>query len=273
MTATDRIGVLPRIGYGTWQRNGDEARACTSAALEAGYRHIDTAEGYGNEESVGTAIKESGLARDALFVTTKVKPEHLGPGQVRPAAEASLERLGLERVDLLLVHWPSVGDEYAIEDYLGQFAAVKEAGLTTHIGVSNFTKRHMDRAVEILGAENIATNQVEIHPLMQNRPIVEHCRALGIPNTAYCPLARGEVMGNAVMEQIAGAHDATVAQVTLAFLLAEGHVVIPTSSKPEHIAANLRALDLSLTEAEMEDIRGLDEGRRLVSGSWAPEFD
>ncbi|WP_373354751.1 aldo/keto reductase [Pseudoroseicyclus sp. CXY001] len=266
-------GVLPQIGYGTFQQRGDAARALTLAALEAGYRHIDTAEGYENESEVGRGIAESGLARGELFVTTKVKPEHLGPGQVRPALTASLERLGMDHVDLCLVHWPSIGDEYEMSDYLAQMAAVKAAGLARHIGVSNFTKRHIDRAVALLGAGEIATNQVEIHPFLQNRPIVDHCQALGIPLTAYCPLARGQVMEEPVLAGIAEAHGATVAQVTLAFLMAEGHVVIPTSSNPGRIASNLGAADLTLTAEELAAIRALDAGHRLVNGAWAPDFD
>ncbi|MGZ9809341.1 aldo/keto reductase [Pseudoroseicyclus sp. H15] len=273
MSATQTIGVVPRIGYGTWQRRGDEARACTLAALEAGYRHIDTAEGYENEGEVGQGIAESGLPRGEIFVTTKVKPEHLGPGEVRPALEASLGRLGLDHVDLCLVHWPSIGDEYEVAEYLGQMAEVQQAGLTRHIGVSNFTRRHIDRAVAALGAGAIACNQVEIHPYLQNDAIVDHCRSLGIPTTAYCPLARGKVASDPVIWRIAEAHGATAAQVALAFLLAEGHIVIPTSSKPDRIAENLGALDLSLTAEDIESMRGLEAGQRLVTGTWAPKFD
>jgi 2,5-diketo-D-gluconate reductase B len=199
-----KIGPIPQIGYGTWQREGDEAVNGVTWALEAGYRHIDTAEGYGNEASVGKAISESGVPRDEIFLTTKVAPEHLGPGQVRAHTEASLEKLRSERVDLLLIHWPSINDRYDMADYLGQLAEVQDSDLATHIGVSNFTKRHIDRAIELLGEGRILTNQVEIHPLMQNRPIVEHCRARGITLTAYSPLARGAVADNAALKEIAG---------------------------------------------------------------------
>ena len=273
MTSVTSIGPIPQIGYGTWQRDGDEARRCVLWALEAGYRHLDTAEGYGNEAFVGKALAESDVARDAIFLTTKVAPDHLGPGQVMAHAKASLDRLGTDHVDLLLVHWPAVGDRYAMEDYLGQFAEVQDAGLTRHIGVSNFTRRHVDRALEILGGRPIVTNQVEIHAFMQNRPIVEHCRARGIPLTAYAPLARGAVAGNPVLEAIAAAHGATPAQVALAFLLAEGHIVIPTSSNRARIAENLAAKDVALDAGEIERIRGLDAGRRLVSGASAPAWD
>jgi 2,5-diketo-D-gluconate reductase B len=268
-----KVGPMPQMGFGTWQRRGDAAHKTTLWALEAGYRLIDTAEGYGNEVEVGRAIAGSGLGRSAIFVTTKVAPEHLGPGEVRPAAEASIERLGLDKVDLLLVHWPAVDDAYAMEDYLGQMAAVREAGLAEHVGVSNFTKRQIDRAVEILGVDAIATNQIEIHPFMQNRPIVEHCRGLGIPLTAYSPLARGAIADDSEIESVAEAHDATPGQVALAFLMAEGHAVIPTSSRRERIAENFGATTLRLSDEEMRRLRALDRGMRIVDAEWAPEWD
>jgi 2,5-diketo-D-gluconate reductase B len=273
MSNVASLGPIPQIGYGTWKRDDDEAYRCVLWALEAGYRHIDTAEGYGNESPVGRAIAASGLPRDEIFLTTKVAPEHLGPGQVIPHARASLDRLGVDRVDLLLVHWPSRGDRFAMEEYLGQFRDAQDQGLTRHIGVSNFNKAQIDRAVAILGDRPIVTNQVEIHVFMQNRPIVEHCQAKGIPLTAYAPVARGGVAGNPVLAEIAAAHGVTPTQLALAFLMAEGHIVIPTSGNRGRIAENLAAKDLTLSPAEIARIRGLDEGRRLVNGANAPEWD
>jgi 2,5-diketo-D-gluconate reductase B len=273
MAETPLIGPMPQIGYGTWKRRDAEAYRCTLAALEAGYRHVDTAEGYGNEAPVGRAIRDSGLARAEVFLTTKVAPDHLGPGQVRPHAEASLERLGTDQVDLLLIHWPAAGDRYPMEDYLGQLAEVYDAGLARFIGVSNFTRRHIDAALRLLGDRPITTNQVEIHPLMQNRAIVEHCRARDIPLTAYSPLARGAVAEVPEIVAIAKAHGATPGQVALAFLMAEGHVVIPTSSRPERIRENLAARALRLGEEEIAVLRGLDRGRRLVDPAHAPAWD
>jgi 2,5-diketo-D-gluconate reductase B len=265
-------GPMPKIGYGTWNREGEACYAGVTAALEAGYRHIDTAEGYGNEAEVGRALANAGLGRDAVWVTTKVAPESFGPGQIRPHVEASLEKLGLEQVDLLLLHYPSIGDEYAIEDYMAQFAAVHDAGLTARIGVSNFTIRYIDRALELLGDRKLLTNQVEIHPLMQNHPIVAHCRAKGIGLTAYSPLARGAVADEPVLTDIAAAHSATPAQVALAFLLAEGFTVLP-SARPARVVENLAAAELNLTADEIARIRGLDRGMRLVNGPWCPEWD
>ncbi|NJM30192.1 MAG: aldo/keto reductase [Rhizobiales bacterium] len=273
MAPIGNIGPIPQIGYGTWKRFGEDAYNCVRWALDAGYRHIDTAEAYGNEADVGRAIAESGIPRNEIFIATKVAPENLGPGQVMPHAKASLEKLGVDHVDLLLVHWPSVNGQYGMKEYLAQFAAVQDAGLATHIGVSNFTRKHIDAARGILGTRSIATNQCEIHVLLQNRAIVDHCKAAGIPMTAYSPLARGAVLDIPELKQIATRHGTSAEIIALAFLMAEGHVIIPTSSNKARIASNLAATDVSLTPEDIALIRGLDKGQRLVSGGWAPVWD
>lgn len=271
MTETPLVGPIPQIGYGTWKRSGNEARQCVLWALEAGYRHIDTAVGYGNEAEVGAALAEARIARSEIFLTTKIPPDHLGPGMVRPLVERSLEKLGTDQVDLLLVHWPS--QEHAIEDYLGQLGEVYDDGLARFIGVSNFTCALVGQAIALLAPRPVTTNQIEIHPLMQNRRVVEYCQRREIPLTAYSPLARGAVADVPEIVAIAAAHGATPGQVALAFLMAEGHVVIPTSSRRERIAENLAARELTLTEAEIATMRGLDRGKRLVSPTWAPDWD
>ena len=273
MNDLKKVGPIPQLGYGTWNRAGDDAYNGVIWALEAGYRHIDTAEGYKNEEHVGRAIADSGVAREDIFLTTKVAPESFAPGQIMGHVEASLAKLRVDQVDLLLLHYPSIGDEYEIEDYMAQFAEVFDKGLTKHIGVSNFTKRYIDRALELLGDRTILTNQVEIHALMQNRPIVDYCQSKGISLTAFSPLARGGVSEIAKLQEIAAAHGATPEQIALAFLLHEGHVVIPSSGNKTRIAANLAAKDINLSGAEMAAIRELEEGRRLVNGPWTPEWD
>ena len=184
MTEIKSIGPIPQMGFGTWNRRGDEAYRSVTWALEAGYRHLDTAEGYHNEAFVGKAIAESGVPRSEIFLTTKVAPENFGPGQIMLHVNASLEKLRTDQIDLLLLHWPSIKDRYQIEDYMAQFAEVYDKRLTKHIGVSNFTKQYINRALELLGNRPIMTNQVEIHVFMQNRPIVDYCRARGIPLTA-----------------------------------------------------------------------------------------
>ncbi len=267
------IGPIPQIGYGSWNRPGDECYNGVRMALDAGYRHIDTAEGYNNEEFVGKAIAESGIARGDIFITTKVAPEHLGPGQVMPHVKVSLDKLRLDQVDLLLVHWPSIKDVYDIKDYMTQFAEVFDKGLAKHIGVSNFTKRHLDQAIAILGNRPITTNQVEIHPLFQNRIIVDYTHSKGISTTAYSPLARGAVNDNAVLIVIGKTHNASPGQIALAFLMAEGHVVIPSSGSKARIEENLASQNIRLSIEEIAAIRGIDAGHRLVNGDWCPVWD
>lgn len=268
-----RIGPIPQMGFGTWQREGVACFRGVLDALSVGYRHIDTAEGYNNEEFVGTALEESGVPREEIWVTTKVAPESFGPGQVRPHVEASLEKLRLDAVDLLLLHYPSINDEYAIEDYMAQFAAVYDAGLARHIGVSNFTVPYIDKALALLGDRQILTNQVELHPYLANRTIVEHCRAKGITLTSYSPLARGRVKDDPVLKEIAATHGATPAQVGLAWLMSEGFVVIPSAGSRARIAENFAAQDITLSDDDMARIRALDRGMRLVNGPWCPDWD
>jgi 2,5-diketo-D-gluconate reductase B len=265
--------TIPNIGYGTWNRAGDEAYSGTLSALQAGYRHIDGAEGYENEEHVGRAIADFDLPRDELWVTTKVAPESFGPGQIRPHVEASLEKLGVGPVDLLLLHYPSINDEFAIEDYMAQLAAVYDAGLCRNIGMSNFTKSYMGCALELLGDRPILTNQVELHVFMQNTPIVDYCRAKGIKLTAFSPLARGAVVDDPVLLGIAANHGVTASQVALEWLLAEGHIVIPSSGNPDRIRENLAAAQLQLSPEELQKITQLERGMRLVNGPWCPEWD
>ncbi len=265
--------TMPTIGYGTWNRPEDEAYRGTLAALEAGYRHIDGAEGYENEEFVGRAIADFGLPREELWVTTKVAPESFGPGQIRPHVEASLEKLGVGPVDLLLLHYPSIKDEYDIEDYMAQFAEVYDAGLCRNIGVSNFTMSYIDKALALLGDRPILTNQVELHVFLHNRPIVDYCQTKNIRLTAYSPLARGAVADEPVLQQIGEEVGATASQVALAWLIAQGYVVIPSSGNPERIRQNLAAGDITLSSEHLAQIDLLDRGMRLVDGPWCPVWD
>ncbi len=267
------MDVIPKIGYGTWNRPGNAAYDGTLAALEAGYRHLDCAEGYENEEFVGRAIADAGLPRDELWVTTKVAPESFAPGQVRPHVGASLEKLGVGPVDLLLLHYPSINDEFEIVDYMAQFADVYDAGLCRNIGVSNFTKTYIDQAQLLLGQREIMTNQVEMHVYLHNDPIVDHCAAKSIRMTAFSPLARGAVADDPVLTAIGAEVDATASQVALAWLVSKGHIVIPSSGDPTRIAQNLAAADLALTAEQIAKVDQLDRNMRLVNGPWCPEWD
>ena len=267
------IAGIPQMGYGTWNRPGDEAYHGVVWALEAGCRHIDTAQGYENEQEVARGIQDSGVDRKDIFITTKVRPENFGPGQVMPSVRQSLEKLRTDKVDLLLLHWPSPHNTYPLESYVGQLAQVFDAGLADRIGVSNFTKALLDRTIALLGERTVTTNQVECHVYMQNRPIVDHCQKLGIPVTAYSPLARGRVVGDPVLERVGKAHGATGEQVALAFLMARGMIVIPSSGKKERIIANFEARKLRLTDEEVAELAALDKGMRLVNGAWCPAWD
>ena len=265
--------IIPQFGFGTWNHPEEETYRIVREALEIGYRHIDTAEMYGNERAVGRAIKASGLKRDEIFITTKVAPENFAPGQIVPHAKASLEKLGIEKANLYLLHWPSPQDHFDAHDYVTQLGQVHDAGLAQQIGVSNFTKKYLDIALRILGADRIATNQVECHVLMQNHPITDYTKSKGISITAYCPLARGHLSESAGLVAMAKKHGATPEQIGLAFLMAEGHVVIPSSSKRERIQSNWDAQKVRLSAEDISTIRKLDANRRLVNGAWCPVWD
>ena len=264
---------IRQFGFGTWNHPEDVTYRIVSNALEIGYRHIDTAEMYGNEQAVGRAIKDSGLKRGEIFITTKVAPENFAPGQIVPHAKASMDKLGIEKADLYLLHWPSPQDRFNADDYVTQLGDVQDKGLATQIGVSNFTKKYLDVALRILGAKRIATNQVECHVLMQNRLIVDYTKAQGISITAYCPLARGHLSESAGLVAIAKKLGASPEQVGLAFLLAEGHIVIPSSSKRARIQSNWDAQKVKLSPEDISAIRKLDQNHRLVNGAWCPVWD
>lgn len=264
---------IPSLGLGTFRLQDQVVIDSLRSGLELGYRHIDTAQIYGNEAAVGRAIADSGVARDELFVTTKIWTDNLAAGKLIPSLRESLERLGLERVDLCLIHWPSPGDAVPVAQYMGELLEAKRQGLTAAIGVSNFTIAHLREAIAAVGAGEIATNQVEIHPLLQNRRLVEFARAQGIHLTAYMPLAYGKVLGEPAIQRIAAQHGATPAQVALAWLLQQGFAVIPSSTKRENLASNLAASGLRLSAEEMAAIAELERGERVANPEFAPVWD
>ncbi|HEX7134882.1 MAG TPA: aldo/keto reductase [Iamia sp.] len=260
---------VPAIGFGTWELVGDDTFPGVTAALELGYRHIDTAQVYENEAAVGDAIVASGIDRDEIFLTTKVWNDQLTPEKIKRSTAESLEKLKTDHVDLLLVHWPlRLGK---LEANLAAFVELMEAGATRHIGVSNFTPDHLRRALD---AAPIFTNQVEHHAYLAQPELMALTAEHGLLFTAYSPLARGELLTDPAVVAIAEERGATPAQVLLRWVLDEGdHVaVIPKATKRERIEENLGALDVELTDGDRDALASLDRGKRQVDPPWAPDW-
>ncbi|WP_414830423.1 2,5-didehydrogluconate reductase DkgB [Alteromonas sp. H39] len=264
---------MPQLGMGTFRLEDDVARQSVVDALDIGFKHIDTAQFYGNEEQVGDALQTAGVERSDVFVTTKVWWESLGEDHFIPSVHESLSKLKLEHLDLLLIHWPYPGDDIPMESYLKSLKQAKDEGLTRHIGVSNFTIAQMRKAVEILGEGEILTNQIELHPFMQNRQVVQECRDLGIGVTAYMPFAVGKVMDNDVLKSIATEHNATPAQIVLAWMEKKNIQTIPSSTNKDHLKDNFDYTKVALTDDDVERIDNLDNGDRIVDPDFAPQWD
>ena len=261
--------TMPQLGFGVFQVPDEGAQASVATALEAGYRSIDTAAIYGNEAGVGRAIAESGLGRDEVFVTTKLWLDGLSREGVRPALEASLERLGLERVDLYLIHWPAP----ATDAYLAAWEGMEEVrglGLARSIGVSNFLPEHLDR-VAALGGSVPTVNQIELHPALRAADIEAANRARGIATEAWSPLGQGSVLGDPVLGRVAEAHGVSPAQAVLRWHLQQGRIVIPKSVTASRIRENLDVFGFELTAEELAAIDGLDRDGR--TGPHPAEFN
>lgn len=263
---------IPALGLGTWRLAGAACADIVARALGLGYRHLDTAEMYGNEREVGDGLKASGVPRGEVFVTTKVWHEHLEPRALWAACEASLDRLGLDFVDLYLIHWPNPA--VPLELTMDALCEVRRRGWAKAIGVANFPTALLDRAVA-LATEPLAANQVEYHPFLKQDAVLAACRAHGMALTAYCPLAHGKVADDPVLREIATARGLTPGQVALAWLLGQKTVAaIPKTATPSRLAENLAAADVVLGEADMARIsaRGSHAGR-LVDPAFAPAWN
>lgn len=265
--------AIPNPGFGTFRLEGDTLKQSIHAALEAGYRHIDTAQFYGNEKDVGEAIRDSSVPRSDIFLTTKVWFDNLEPATLKASVNESLQKLGTDYVDLLLIHWPSPEDEVPMVDYLTALKEVKAEGKARHIGISNFTIAQVDEAVSILGKGEILTNQIEVHPYLQNRKLAEHCEQHGIQVTAFMPLAVGKVMDDPTLKKIADAHNVTPAQIALAWVKQRNMITIPSSTKARNIHSNIAAFELVLSDSEMAEIANLDRKERIASPDFAPTWD
>ncbi|MFI5623917.1 aldo/keto reductase [Nocardioides sp. NPDC051685] len=258
-TTTLNNGVeMPQLGFGVFQVPNDETEAAVTAALEAGYRSIDTAAVYGNEAGVGRALAKSGIAREELFITTKLwNADHERPVE---AYEKSLELLGLDQVDLYLIHWPTPARDL----YVGAWQGLEElyaAGRTRAIGVSNFLPEHLDRIVG-LGGTVPAVNQIELHPALQQRVTAAANDRLGIVTEAWSPLAQGAVLEDPAITTIADRLGRTAAQVILRWHLQQGRIVIPKSVTPARIAQNIDVLGFDLTAADLAAIDALESDGR-----------
>ena len=262
---------IPAIGFGTMTIKDQQCIDMVSAALRAGYRHLDTAAMYGNEHEVGEGLRASGIKRDDVFVTTKVWFNRLAAGDFERAAEESLQRLGLAVVDLLLIHWPN--PQIPLANTIGALNNVKRAGLTKHIGVANFTIAMIGEATR-LSAEPLVTNQIEVHPYIDQGRVITASRQHGLSVTAYCPLARGKVPADETLISIGTAHGKTASQVALRWLVQQAIIPIPRTSNPGRITENLAIFDFKLSDGEMAEIGKLKRpDGRVVSPPHAPKWD
>src|SRR3954471_4813758 len=264
---------IPAIGLGTWDLRGRVCARIVEQALRLGYRHVDTAEMYENEREVGEGLRAAGIRRDQVFITTKIWPSHFAARDLDRSAEASLSRLRLAEVDLLLLHWPN--PQIPLRETLGALGKVKRLGLARHIGVSNFTVALVDEAGR-RADEPLVCDQVEVHPFIDQSKVIAACRRHGMATVAYSPVARGGVKSDKVLARIAKAHGKSAAQVSLRFLAQRGIVVIPRTSRVERLSENFAIFDFVLSEAEMAEIAGLArrDGRIVdYAYSGSPNWD
>jgi 2,5-diketo-D-gluconate reductase B len=262
---------LPRLGLGTFRMQGDACRLAVESALALGYRHIDTAEMYGNEDAIGAAIAAAGVARKDLHVTTKVWNDNLAPEAIRRAFDASLKKLRLDHVDLYLVHWPA--RNMNLPAMFETLLKLKEQGRTRAIGVANFNVALLKTVVEEIRAP-IACNQVEYHVMLDQTPLRKYLATKAIPLVAYCPLAQGRVASDPTLAAIGRKHGASAAQVALKWLLdQEGVAAIPKASRKESQQANLDALNIGLDDEDRQAIAALPKDRRCVNPGFAPAWD
>jgi len=256
--------MMPTLGLGTWRLQGSEGLRAIRAALEMGYRHIDTAEMYENQETVGEAVRDRD--REALFITSKVTPQHLRHGDVIATCEAALLEMGIDYIDLYLIHWPN--PDVPMEQTFDALARLVELGRIRNAGVSNFQSERLSRALGISSVP-IANNQVELHPFLYQRDLIRLCHDNGVSVTAYCPLARGKVFRHPTLRRIGEEHGRTPGQVALRWLLQKGCIVIPRSLKERHLRENMQVYDWSLSEPDVAAIDDIPERLRLIN----PEFE
>ncbi len=264
---------IPQLGFGVYQVPPDRTAAVTTTALEVGYRHIDTAQMYGNEAGVGEAIRSSGIPREELYITSKLNNGFHRPDDARRVFGETLERLGLDRIDLFLIHWPLPtrydGDYVSTWRTLASFV---DDGRAASVGVSNFHPAHLDRIVEETGVLP-AVNQIEVHPYLTNEEARAASHRHQVAVEAWSPIAQGGVLGDPVIGEIAAAHGKTPAQVTLRWHVERGDIVFPKSTHAERMRENFEIFDFSLTPDEVAAISGLDKGEEGRTGPNPDTFD
>jgi diketogulonate reductase-like aldo/keto reductase len=264
--------AIPALGFGTWRLAGDECAQAVRWAIEAGYRHLDTAAMYDNEGAVGAGLAASGLPREDVFVTTKVWHSDLRPDDLHRSVEASLRKLALSQVDLILIHWPNA--DIPLSGTLKALGNAKRQGLTRHIGVSNFSPRLVEEAVR-LSDEQLVVNQCECHPYLDQSRVRAACERHGLAFTAYAPLGRGDVLDDPTIREIANAHGRTPGQIVLRWHVQQpAMVAIPKSGNRERIAENIAIFDFELSADEMKQISSLARtDGRIVRPGWPIDFD
>ena len=261
--------TVPKLGFGTWQIEGPDCQEAVEDALAIGYRHIDTARAYGNEQEVGRGLTAAGVPRNEFFLTTKIQREEYAPDVLRRAAEESLQNLQVEYLDLLLLHWPN--PDFALDEALGALVALRDDGLIRHLGVSNYPSALLREALKVAP---VFADQVEFHPFLGQDPIVELAAEKDFMVTAYSPLARGKALKDATLREIGRAHGKTAGQVALRWLLDKPQVcTIPKASSHERRVENFEVFDFELTDDERAAIEALPKHKRVIDPPWAPDWD
>ena len=265
---------IPARGFGTFQLRDDVCRKAVLAAIKAGYRHVDTAAMYGNEVEVGEGVRDSGVSRDELFITTKVWTDNIAEDDLLASAQASLKRLAMSQVDLLLIHWPNRA--IPLESSIRGLCRARKEGFAKNIGVSNFPVALLEQAVRLAAGhgEKLAANQCEYHPRLDQSKVIAACKAHHMAFTSYSPLGRGDLVRHEVITGMAERLRRKPSQVILRWHYQQGVVAIPRSSTPSHIAENFDIADFELSDADMAAISAMrSPGGRIVIPAFAPDFD